>query len=279
MLQASLPRLVGFGLFALFGLDLVQTGLQYHYAPLDAQSDAQLAAQFIEKSGVLLLAYVLVFFDTRTLPSRASRAAMKLLSWAALLAVAGYLVLTAMSVASSVHLYRNNSASLRNQYNQGVFALEQAEKKLPTLSPQQAAAILVQVAPDLRPRLVSFSAQNVTAELARQIPLRRKEIESQLEQNLATLKRDQMIFGAKYLLGGLMVALILLLVFENTRFARLEQIFAKAGGPNLKLEDQVVHSVGQAYKSMERIGNLILPDLPSFSWYRNLRRKFRRNKK
>jgi hypothetical protein len=76
-----------------------------------------------------------------------------------------------------------------------------------------------------------------------------------------------------------MVALILLLVFENTRPARLEKIFAKAGGPNLKLEDQLVHSVGQAYKSMERIGDLLLPDLSSFGWYRTLRRKLRRNKK
>ncbi len=76
-----------------------------------------------------------------------------------------------------------------------------------------------------------------------------------------------------------MVALILLLVFENTRPARLEKIFARGGSPNLKLEDQVVRGVGHAYQSMERVGDLLLPDLSGYRWYRTLRRKFRRDKK
>ncbi len=279
VLQASLPRLVGFGLFTLFGLDVVQLALAYHYAPLDPQADAQLAMQLIERSGVLLVAYVLVFLDLRGLPSRASRAAMKLLSWAALPAMVGFFALGVMSAFSGVRVYRSAVASLQQQYNQSQFALRQAETKLPTLSPSQAAAILAEVDPNQRQRLATYSPEKITEELRRQIPIRRKESETQLAQNLSRLRREQAIFSGKYLFGGIMVALILLLVFENTRPARLEKIFARGGSPNLKLEDQVVRGVGHAYQSMERVGDLLLPDLSGYRWYRTLRRKFRRDKK
>ncbi len=243
------------------------------------QADEQLALQLIERAGVLLVAYVLVFLDNRHLPSRASRAAMKLLSWIALPLMVGFLALSAMSAMSGVRIYRGSAASLRLQYDQNMEALRLADSRLPKLTPQQAAVVLSELDPTSRTKLGSYSAEKITTEISRLIPIRRKEADIQLDQNLSRLLREQTIVSGKYFFGGIMVAMILLLVFENTRPARLERIFAKSGSPNLKLEDQVAHSVGQAYKSMERLGDLLLPDLSSYRWYRALMRKLRRDKK
>ncbi len=112
--------------------------------------------------GLAGVAYVLVFLDLRGLPSRASRAAMKLLSWAALPAMVGFFALGVMSAFSGVRVYRSAVASLQQQYNQSQFALRQAETKLPTLSPSQAAAILAEVDPNQRQRLATYSPGKIT---------------------------------------------------------------------------------------------------------------------
>ncbi len=294
LLQVSLVRSIGYGLFVLFALDLLQQLLGYGLAEShDPQADAVLAAQIIEQSGVLLIAYALVFFPAGTPPSRASRAAMKLLSWGALLAVPVFLGLALMSATSGVHLYNRASMQFENQLSQRLAVLNQheasyrkIESQLATMTDQQARILLADLVPAARTGLAALDPMTVKdqlrtglEQLLKAVPGQRADAASASELARTKGIRLQVIYSGKYLLGGVFVAILLLLIWENTQAARLARIFEQRSEPNLSFETAVVRRVGKTVVGMERLGNFLLPDMGSFRWYRRLKRYFRRDKR
>src|SRR5262249_26845480 len=150
------------------------------------------------------------------------------------------------------------------------------EKRLPTLPPQQALLVLADLVPAVRPRLAAMSAEQVAGELRGQLNPLRAEAEAQQRRALAQAQREGMTSAGKYLLSGLITAVLLLLIFENTRPAREARVFSHEGNaPNLRLEEAVARGVGKSVRAIENFGDLILPDLGSFRWYRRLRRWLR----
>lgn len=275
--SASLPRMAGFGLFALFFLDLVQ--LAASYEPFIARMDAQMSMQVLERAAVLVVAYVLVFLDTKRHPSRFSRAAMKALSWASLVASVGFLLLAANAVLSAVRIYGENERSNQADWTTRKELIRRVESSLNTLSPQQATAILAEFMPASRSKIAAMQPSEVFATLEKSLPDLRKEADEQFSRVHRGHLRDQLVFGAKYLVAGLMMSVIMLLVFENTRFARKQIVFESAVRyPSMRVEGYVAKKAYRTWMTMERIGDLLLPDFTHFAWYRRLKRKLRRRR-
>lgn len=273
--SASLPRTAGYGLFALFFLDLVQ--LAASYQPFVARMDAQMSMQVLERSGVLVVAYVLVFLDTKRVPSRFSRAAMKALSWLTLVAAFAYVALAGNAVLSAVRIYRENEAVSQSEWSTRKALIAKVESSLPTLSNRQASAILGEFMPASRSKILSMSDEEVFATLKTELPAQRAAADSHFSRTHRGHLRDQTVFAAKYGIAGLMMAVIMLLVFENTRVARMQVVFEGAARyPKLRVEGYVARKAYRTWLTMERLGDFLLPDFTSFAWYRRLKRRFKK---
>lgn len=274
LLATSLSRTIGFGLLVLFGLDLLQIAASYRF--FDRQSDAELCLQVIERSGVLLVAYALVFLPTGRHPSLLSRVAMKVLSWGALLVTLAFLALAGLSALSAIRIYQHNVTTYNQEFIAREDLLKRMEARLPTLSPQQAALILADLAPSTRSRIATMPAESVVGELRTLVPTMHAEAENTRRDKQSRAKREQTIFGAKYLVAGLVVAALFVLIFENTQEARIRVLFEnRRSGPSLRVEDAITSWVGRTYASAERSLDFSFPDLSRYRWFRRLRRKFR----
>lgn len=293
LLQVSLVRSIGYGLLGLFALDLAQQLLGYILAEAhDPQADAMLAGQVIEQAGILLVAYALIFFPAGTPPSRASRAAMKCLSWAALLALPIFLGLAFMSATSGVRLYNRASMQLDYQLGQRLTALNQREasykkieSQLPVMNDQQVRILLADQVPASRANLSTLAGEAAkeqlragVAQLLKALPGLRTDATAIATTARTQGRRQQIIYSGKYLFGGIFIALLMLLIFENTHAVRQVRIFEQSNGPSLKFETAVVRGVGRTVERMESLGNFLLPDMDSFRWYRRMKRYFRRDK-
>lgn len=273
--SASLPRTAGFGLFALFFLDLLQ--LAASYEPFIARMDAQMSMQVLERSGVLIVAYVLVFLDTKRPPSRFSRAAMKMLSWMTLVAAAAYVALAGNAVLSAVRIYRENEIVSQAEWKTRKDLIAKVETNLAALSPQQAAAILGEFIPSSRSKITTLGHDEVLLALGNALPEQRKEADSTFSRTHRRHLRDQAVFGFKYAAAGLMMAVIMLLVFENTRVARKQIVFESATRyPKMRMEGYVAGKAYRTWIAMERLGDFLLPDFNHFGWYRRIKRKLRK---
>lgn len=275
--SAGLPRMAGYGLFALFALDLLQ--LAASYQPFMARMDAHISMQILERSGVLIVAYVLVFFETDRNPSRFSRAAMKALSWMALISVLGYLALGCSSVISATRIYRENEQANQIEWRTRKELIRRVDTSLPTLRPQQASIILGEFLPSSKSKIASMSPDEVLKTLKNELPELEKQADDRFSRIHRSHLRDQISFGAKYLAAGLLMAVIMFLIFENTREARRRIVFENRSGPQLRVEGYVADKAYRTWVAMESLGDLLLPDLTHFSWYRRLKRKFKRRDK
>lgn len=273
--SASLPRLAGYGLLALFFLDLVQ--LAASYRPFNAGLDAQICMQILERSAIPLIAYVLIFFDKKSLPSRSSRAAMKLLSWGALVAVFAYLALGVFTVTSSLRVYRQHQRTNMSERMTKIAIIKQINAHPDSFNGPKAALVLRELFPVSRPELPSMTGEQLVSYLHEKLPEISAQTEEIYEKKRFELLRTNAVFAGKYTIAALMMAVIMLLVFENTRVARTRVVFEGATRyPKLRIEGYVARKAYRTWTAMERVGDFILPDFTAFAWYRRLKRKLRK---
>lgn len=273
--SASLPRLAGYGLFALFFLDLAQ--LAASYRPFNAGMDAQISMQILERSAIPLIAYVLIFLDKKTLPSRSSRAAMKLLSWGALVAVFAYLALGGFAIMASLRVYRQNQHVNMGERMTKIAIIKQVGANPENVTAQKAAFVLRELMPASRAEIASMTGDQVVVHLKNKLPEISAQTEEAYEKKRFELLRSNVIFAGKYAIASLMMAVIMLLVFENTRVARNRVVFEGASRyPKLRVEGFMARKAYRTWTTMERLGDLLLPDFTSFAWYRRLKRRFKK---
>ena len=140
--------------------------------------DTQISMQILERSAIPIIAFVLIFLDKKSNPSRFSRAAMKLLSWCSLVAVFAYLALGGFAVTASIRIYRQNQHANMGEWITKRNIIKQVDSTLGTITPQQAALVLREFIPASRPKLASMSGEQVIAYLKKELP----DISAQAEE-------------------------------------------------------------------------------------------------
>lgn len=269
LLRGSLPRILGYGLLALFAIDVVQ-GL-VSYRAFAAEANATLVAFLVERVGVPLVAYALIFATNTGTAERRERTWLKLLSSGALVGMLAYLALGALAVVSGYRLYNRGAFNVATQSIQRVKGLEEALKHVPTATNEQLLGVyrsLVVMTPDMpvpsREELLKFAQEKIPGVI--------QKTRDDADAAKSALARQQLIFGAKYATASLLSAVLFLVIWENTRGARRHRIFAPKGAPSLAIEDKLA----DGFQTMQtRIGDaLFLPDLEKYRWYRRLRRFF-----
>lgn len=269
LLRGSLPRIVGYGLLALFAIDIAQAFVTY--TPLSAESDSALVVQLVERVGVPLIAYALIFGTNTGGAERRERTVLKLLSIGALFALVVYLGLAALAVTSAYRLTTRGTFNIDRQAIERVSALEKAGKQVPTATDDQLFAIyrsIIVMKPDAprpaREALVEFAAKRIPEVI--------KTTRENADLARATLTKQQTMFGVKYAAGGLLSAILFLLIWENTGSVRAHRIFTRNTGPSMAIEDKLVGGFQSLQTRMEDA--FFLSSLEKYRWYRRLRRFF-----
>lgn len=269
LLQGSLPRIVGYGLLGLFAIDVAQALVNYR--PFQAESNAALAVLLIERAGVPLVAFALIFATNTTTAGRRERMLLKVLSLSSLLALLAFLGLGASSVVSASRIHTNGSSNITRQAVERITGLETALKNVPTATTPQLLSVyrsLVVMTPDMpvpsHAELVAFAQERIPGMI--------QKTREEADATKASLAKQQAIFATKYALAALLTAALFLVIWENTRSVRRHRIFAPKGGPSMKIEDKLA----DGFQNMQnRIGDaFFLPNLEKYRWYRKLRRFF-----
>ncbi|MEY2881010.1 MAG: hypothetical protein RLZZ15_3390 [Verrucomicrobiota bacterium] len=269
LLQGSLPRLLGYGLLGLFALDVLQ--LLANYKWFNPEADSTLASQMIERVGVPIVAYALIFGVNNVAAHRFERTVLKLLSIGALVGAVLYAGLTALVVSSAIRLHTRAAATISFQENTRVTGLEEGGKKLDSMPPGQLAAVQRQLLPDLKIAGNETPAQ-LAATIRRELPKTIKSVHDAADASRAALRKQIYVGGAKYFFGGVLSAVICLVAWENTRSARRHHIFRPKAAPSMQIEDRAADAIRRVQRSAEDA--LAMHVLERFRWYRKLRRFF-----
>ena len=269
-LHGSLPRIVGYGLMGLFLIDIAQGALSYR--PLMPDSDAAIVMHFVERVGVPLVAYALIFATDLTTASRRERTLLKLVSSGALLAALIYLMLGGLAAASSYRLIQLGGATIERQTAERVAALEQAYKQVPNATLPQLFGAYRMLSPNIPADSPVPSREEMITAIDKGFPPMVQSAREAGASARSTLRKQQAIFGVKYAAAGLLSAILFLVIWENTRAARGHRIFAPKNAPTMKLADKLVGGFSTLQSSMEDA--FFLSSLQKYRWYRKLKRFF-----
>ncbi len=270
LLQGSLPRLLGYGLLALFAIDVVQILVNYH--PFNPESDANLVVQFVERIGVPVIAYALIFGVSETTASRGERTLLKLLSFGSLIAFFFYAALSVLVVVSAVRLYTRGVAGIVYQEDQRVSTLEKGRDRMDTMPAAQLGVIQRGLLPNSTLAATEENRPKLIESIRTELPGTIQTIRTSAETARKALWKQQTIAGAKYSVSGIVCAIICLIAFENTRQFRHHRIFRPANAPQMQLEDKVLGGLNKVQQSMEDA--FAIHTLERYRWYRKLRRFF-----
>ncbi len=267
-----LPRLVGYGLLALFALDMIEAAAAYR--PFHAEDDQALILQVLERIAVPLVAYVFVFWWEAPAENRFELRVRKLLSMACLPVALACVGLAVMAVHSGLRLSAQASAAIEQQDAQRVSNLQRLARNLPTMP---AGALQSTYEELLRrnstePSTTPVSVDEMRASMLSVVPKAIEASHAASEQATRTARRLQWLVSGKYVVGGLICAVLFFLIWDYTGAARQFAFFGRRNDPMLTPSER-----------MERVLDALrfIPDFNEYHWYRRIRREwqYRRDKR
>ena len=269
ILQGSVPRFVGYGLLGLFAIDVV--GLLLDYKPLVPQADAGLVTQLVERAAIPLLAYALIFATNISSAERAERTWLKLVSAGSMVLMAVYLALSVMAVTANYRLYLFAGYNISKQASDRVAAIEKGRVQVATATDLQLLAAYRQIDPSVKLDAPP-KAELMRAAIDKQLPPAIDATNLAAANARTSVVRQLIIAGTKYFLGAMITAVLFLVIWENTRYARSHHIFAPKSAPSMAFEDKLAGAMHTTATRMEEA--FFLPSLEKYRWYRKLRRFF-----
>lgn len=269
-------RFVGYVSILMFLGDLAQILAGYFSRPLlDAQSDAGLASQVLERIWVPLVGFALVFgWEVHNL-SRFERIWRKLLSYGTLIGLLGCLGCGVLSVSSSMRIRTRSVAIVDFTTTQRTSAIATLRDQVGNLSGNGLTLAYNSV---VRPPAGAPvpDAAAMRAQITAAIPGAIAAEQTRANQTKSQGRRAQILVVGKYVFYALLGAAAFFALWEASTPARFFKILKQRDAPGLALEGAVIGGFGAIGRKME--GIRILPDMESYSWYRRLRRKLRRRK-
>jgi hypothetical protein len=266
----SLPRIVGYGLLALLALDLLQLAVAYR--PFQPEADANLVVQILERIAVPLLAYALIFSGETLNPSRYERIVQKLLSIGSLVWMLLCLGLAALAVSSGFRLYNRAALVYQQQTAEQSAALVRLRDQAPTLAGPQLQVTfneLVRRAQGL-PTIDNLPPEEMRRQIVAAIPGAIDTTARIGNEARRRARLQQILITGKYFLGGIISAVLFLMIWEATVAVRSWRMFHHRHAPSLAAEDRMVSGLRRL---MARVSDFSpFPPLNDYRWYRHLRR-------
>jgi hypothetical protein len=268
----SMVRVVGYGLFGMFLLDLPAIAVAYLQAPLDPQVDGTIVAQVLERAAVPLIAFAMIFgWEAHDLP-RWERLLRKSLSQLMLVGCLLSLALGALAISSGIRQYDRAATVVDFRANQRVSALTTLGKSLATLNGQALAGTFASVVHPAGNGPLP-PADEMRKKIAAALPNTIEGVYNTAKVAKSTGKRDEYIAMGKYALDGLITAGLFFVLWEASYSARTYRIFRQKNAPTLGVEGAVIDRLGSLGRKMEDIR--LVPNFEEYAWYRRIRRKWR----
>jgi hypothetical protein len=268
--SSALPRIVGYGLLGLFALDLVQLAVAYR--PFQPDADANLVMQILERIAVPLLAYALIFSWETVNPSRYERIVQKLLSIGSLAWMLLCLGLAVLAVGSGFRLYNRAALVYQQQTADQSAALVRLRDQAPTLAGPQLQVTfneLVRRAQGL-PTIDNLPPEEMRRQIVAAIPGAIDTTARIGNEARRRARLQQILITGKYLLGGIISAVLFLMIWEATFAVRSWRLFHHRHAPSLAAEDRMVSGL---QRLMARIAEFSpFPRFNDYRWYRHWRR-------
>ncbi len=268
-------RVIGYGLVALFLIDMPSIAALYLQNPFDPQMDGTAISQILERVGVAILGFAFIFgWESHDLP-RGERILRKFLSQMTLVASLICLALGGLAISSAVRNYSRAATVLDFRANQRVAALTQLGKQINSVTGQVLRTTYDTIAhPD--PKAPIPDVPEMRRQIAAGMPAAVDAVYATVRLNKSQGKRQEMLSAGKYALTGVITAALFFILWEGTSQARTYRIFRQRNAPGLGVEGAIVGGLANVGRKMESIR--ILPDPESWSWYRRIRRKWRHRK-
>ena len=258
--------MVGYGLLVLFALDMAQAIAAYR--PFRPEDDQALALQVVERIAVPLVAYVLIFWWESPGASRFELRIRKLLSIFCVFFALACVAVSVMAVQSGIRLHAATVAVLERQDRERTGNLQRLAADLPGMPGPRVQGTYQEL---LRRGLGPLSAtlppiEEMRAQIAAAIPVAIEASHGTYQQALSQARRTQFLVSAKYCIGGVISALLFLLIWDATAAARAFAFFSRREDPTLSLTERFEHA-------MDALN--IFPHPEEYHWYRRMRREWR----
>ena len=268
LLRGSLPRLVGYGLLGLFALDIISVLATYR--PFQPESDVNLTIQLIERVGVPLVACAFIFGSDAEEARRSERTVLKLISISTFFAALVYVVLAVIAVTSNLRLYTRTVAAGYQQMKDRIEVIERTRDQIPSFNMHQLQIIYVGMVPAARTQVAMFSRPELESRILAQIPVSVEGVRDANDKNRQALRRPLILTAARYCMGGIISAVLFLIIWENTALARQHHILRPRDAPKLVMEDKLIGGLARIRLWAESLSLFIWLD--RYRWFRRFRR-------
>ncbi|BAY90418.1 MULTISPECIES: HpsJ-like protein, cyanoexosortase A-associated [unclassified Tolypothrix] len=121
-------RVVGYILLLLAAIDVVNIFLPWHFT--NAVWEFQMLGALVEHAPLPLIALILVFFGERVYRDKREIYLLKILSWSALLAGIGFILLLPLGIHNTLRINNQNLIQINNQSSQQITQIRQAKSLL-----------------------------------------------------------------------------------------------------------------------------------------------------
>ena len=217
--QSGLLRFIGYGLLILSIIDLIDT-----FVPLrlmDPLWQFQTFGQLVERVPVPLIGLSLVFYGARNRRTKWEKSLLNILSWGALLAGIGYIILVPLGLFSTLQIDRSGDNQFKQQIAQGMTQIESIKSQLKEVKTEAQMQALLNSIQGLPPEIKEFqqledSKQKLTAFITKGADgLMNQLKQTYFERRLQLLKES-----VKWNLGSLVSGVLFMGIWQMTKWAR-----------------------------------------------------------
>jgi hypothetical protein len=206
-------RWVGYALLALAILDWLVTFIPPQLNNLLWLFQA--TGQFIERSPLLLIAFMLIFFAEKSLRASWENLALKIISWFCLVLAIIYFLATVAVGTEAILLAPRSNAQVDAQFQQQLFQATQIEQQVSQASAEEVAAFI-----QSQGGQVEGTPEEAKEQLLTQLTQAKQELEAQRAAARGTQQFGLMKNAVKWIIGGIISGVLLLYLWRATRWAR-----------------------------------------------------------
>lgn len=212
----SIPlfRWVGYGLLILAGIDLLT--VIFPFKLMNPVWEFQTAGAIVDRTPVLLLGVMLVFYGEMHLRRKWEPTFLKILSWFCLLLGILLPLLIPLSVGNTIRIHHQNIAQISTGYNQRMEQFAQFEQRLYQSTPEEINQFLQDQGLTLGSSASQLTKEQLTAELTKV----KRQVKSQFDSERYDRRAALLKNSIRWNLGALVAGILFIYLWRLTWWAR-----------------------------------------------------------